>query len=324
MTGPAGKPEQDGKIACLCQKELDHLSGVWQAWAKSESAPARWIARARAHLFFLLARYGGLRAAEIFPFNAALQIDRQSGLLELNDRRLFLPPAALRPLRGILALPEAAESGFLAIDPGLLRRTFYNVANLAALPAACCAPRSLRYSRALELLNMHIPPQLVAKTLGMRNPQKLDTLLKWQAANPKRQLDNFENSCAAIVQRIEIGPQCGRVLFEPVPKLHLYCICSLDCILDAEPAVGQVARFHIPESAIFPAMHPLPAINTVEGKILSIEGDAIETRLTLLLGGALHLRARLDASISAFSTLAQGEKIAVNIPAHLIQMKSIT
>lgn len=318
------KREPDGNNNFLDQKDLEKLADAWQIWAQQESSPTRRIARARFHLFFLLARYGGMRAAEISSINPALQIDRQTGLLELTDRRLFLPPIALRYMRNILTLPEAAQDRFLQMDSGLLRRTFYNIAHLASLPPAACAPRSLRYSRALELLNMHIPPQQVAKMLGMRNLQKLDSLLKWQSTNIKYSHSLIENTFSAIIQRIEIGPQCARVLFELSGNIRMHCLCSLEWILEVEPIAGQLARFYIPEYAIFPFPPSIYGVNQFEGKIITLDADALEIRLKLFLNNSIYLHARLDASIVSCSSLKTGEKISVFIPAYMIKMQSIT
>lgn len=307
----------------LDQEALESLGIAWESWARAEGSAARLVSRARLHLFFLLARYGGLRASEIAALKPVQAIDSETGLLDLPSRRLFLPPAAMRTIRRIISLPEAARNGFLQIDPGFLRKTFYTVAQMAGLSPASCAPRALRQSRALELLNMRMPPQLVAKMLGMRNMRQLASLLKLLENVQANRAAQRENILPGLVKRVEIGPQCARVSFEIGQNTTLYCLCGLERVLEVEPASGQFARFHIPFAAFYPRQFPHCAHNGLDCRILELEEDPLEIRLKLEAANSISLHATLDSAWPGGHDLKRGEKIAVNISAHMIRMESM-
>ncbi len=93
-----------------------------------------------------------MRSAEIRDFPECGGFDRETGMLRLKDRKLFLPPVAARALRRILSLPEANDKDFLRLDDGFVRRSFYEIAREAGLPEELCAPRALRKARAKEML----------------------------------------------------------------------------------------------------------------------------------------------------------------------------
>ena len=67
----------------------------------------------------------------------------------------------MRNIRRILGLPQATEPDFLQFDQSFLRKKFYAVGSLMDLPSACVGPRAIRYSRGLELLELHGRPRFV-------------------------------------------------------------------------------------------------------------------------------------------------------------------
>lgn len=302
------------KFPLLDSDGLARLTDAWAIWAGEAASPARVVARARLHLFFLLARYGALRSSEIRAFFEEAKFDSQSGLLQLKDRRLFLPPAALRPMRRILSLPEAGEKDFLRPDAGFLRRTFYELAALSKLPPPACAPRALRYARAAELLAMHISPQTVANILGMANPLQLARLYGPDNAAPMP-----PNRFSAVIAAMQTDYQAGKIVLR-AEGLELVAILPLDELADIEATPGKPVTATILPGMIFPSPTPLPFANRLPCERLSLTLDGVEIRMRLLLNGRLELLALLDAESSNIETLRQNGKLVAHIPAHAIRL----
>lgn len=306
------------KVILLDRQELARLTDAWAIWAREATSPGRAVARARLHLFFLLARYGGLRSSEIRAFVEEAKFDSQSGLLQLKDRRLFLPTAALRPMRRILSLPEAGAKDFLRPDAGFLRRTFYEMAALSNLPPAACAPRALRYARAAELLAMHIPPQTVANTLGISSASQLARLFVHDNAPPAPL-----NSFSAVIAALETDYRAGRLILQTLCGLEFSAILPLDQLADIEAGAGKSVTAAVLPGLIFPSATPLPFANRLHCERLSLAVDGVETRLRLLAGGQIELLALLDMAICDIEYLRQNADLDVYIPAHAIRLGDV-
>ena len=302
-------PGQPGR-AVLGQSGLDKLTDAWAIWAESESG--RGLSRLRLHLYFLLARFGGLRPAEISAFQPSW-LDLATGLLSLGERRIFLPAIAMRPLRRILTLAEARKPGFLQMDAGFLRRTFYAVGKLAGLAPALCAPRALRNARALELLRTRMPPELVARTLGFKNPLALPDSLPENGVTP--------NCLAALLLSLETCGNSARLVCEISAHARLNCICSLEDLLYLECQPGQMMTLYAPPGALLPADIFPDCANRLECVLVAITEDPLETRLALAYERKLRLTAAYDRLAPNFTKPQPGELYPVHIPAHLIQLR---
>lgn len=303
----------------LLPPELDLLTDTWAIWAEEDLTQGRKLARLRMHLFFLLARFGGLRPLEINAFNKA-DLDLAAGLLQTAGRRVFLPAQALRHFRRILTLPEADNPDFLRLDSGFLRRTFYAVAALANLPPALCAPRALRYARAFELFSMRMPVDLVAKSLGFKNAPALARLLQQRNIISNR-LDSQHNCLAALVKEIATGGSAVRLCCEITLDLQLYCICSLSDMLTVEPMPGRTVTLYIPPAMLLPASSFPGYVNCLDCQLISVATDHLETRLVLSLAGHVRLTAVYDTSNPYFRNLHSGDKITFHVPPHAIQLR---
>lgn len=298
----------------LNSRELERLTDAWQIWTRQFSTPVRAIGRARLHLFFLLARYAGMRSSEIASFPEQARLDRETGLLQLKDRKLFLPPAAMRPLRSILSLPEAENRDFLRLDAGFLRRTFYEVGKLANLRPEACAPRALRYARALELLRMRMPMQTAAAYLGISNPLRLARLME-HAESCAKAINSFN----VILAGMETGYHAGRLLLRASEGLSLVAILSLEELADIEPAIGKPLVASVSPGLIFPSQIPLPMENRLCCRLVSLTRDGIENRLRLQTKSGLELLA-MSSSGGQDEAYRHGMDLHAHIPARAIKI----
>lgn len=302
------------KVRWLDGAGLARLTDAWEIWAGGAGSVARAVARARLHLFFLLARFGGLRSSEIRAFNESARLDCETGLLQLKDRKLFLPPQALRFMRRILSLPEASHRDFLRLDDGFLRRTFYEIAAHADLPPSACAPRALRYGRAAELLALHVPPQLVAASLGLPDTFRFADFL------PPLGAPNRPNCFPARIAAIETDLRAGRVFLQARGGLELAAVAPLDELADIEAAAGKNVQAAIAPGLIIPSPKPLPVANRIHCKCIACFMDGIEARLRLKTKGGLELIALADAACWSPKASRETAEMDVFIPAHAIRL----
>lgn len=285
--------------------ELEVLSTAWEIWASSASTPLRSIARARAHLVFLLIRHGGLRLGEALGISLASRLDLESGLLEIpgdNSRSVLVSPGGLRKLRRILTLPEAKDDGFNRLDPGFVRRTFYALAKSAGLESARCGPRAIRYARGLELLGLHTPLNLVREYLGLRAPAQLAAFLQFAglesgspALREKQARHNVRgNAFMAIATGLETGLKSALVLMTSLSGAPLAALCPMEDFIRADPVVGQSLWAFIKPDMVFLARESGFAnfANCLAGTLCSLHQDPAESLAGLRLedGGLLEIR----------------------------------
>lgn len=290
----------------LASGELEALTEAWAIWASSAPTPLRSIARARAHLVFLLIRHGGLRLGEALAISPDGQLDLESGQLEVagdNARRVFLSPGGVRSLRRILTLPEARDANFNRLDPGFVRRTFYALAKNAGLDSARCGPRALRYARGLELLGLHMPLNLVREYLGLRAPGQFAAFLQFgglqtggKALREKQTSHGVRgNAFMAIVTDIETGLKSALVRLNTLSGLPLASLCPMNEFISADPAPGQTLWAFIDPGMIFISRHAGSPdfANYFSGKLCSFRQDPVEGLLGLALADGALLEARI-------------------------------
>lgn len=312
---------------------LESLEAVWEAWAAEPQNIAKKIARARAHLVFLLIRHGGLRLGEALDFDPAAQLDRESGLLKIpgpNARDIFLPVKAMRALRRILSLPEAAEKGFSRLDPGFIRRTFYALARAAGLDSATGGPRAIRYARGLELLRLHMPLETLRNFLGLRKPGQIAAFLQFGGSLPgasspggmKSQKGMPENSLLGMVQGSMPGRNSVSVELKTFSGLQLISVCSIDHFMRLEPAPGQIMRAAISPERLVPLPANAPALfsNFFTARVFSIHEEKIESLAILELAEGTRLAAKVETARLENFPIKENQEISLGFSGYAVQL----
>ncbi|MBR6625668.1 MAG: hypothetical protein IKL01_05630, partial [Mailhella sp.] len=224
----------------LTRQDLDSLTLRWEQWEAEATTTSRRIVRARLHLLFLLFRFGGLRLGEALELNAKAAVDVITCMVHVpgaSARDVLLPMGCMLSIRRILSLPEAEEMGaeFLRFDQGFVRRKFYEVAKPLGLDSALVGPRALRYARGLELLELHVPFNLVQKFLGQEKSSQIAAFLDFAGGKarklisgsaPERDSRDCRNSMLGTVTGIEVGMRSVRVEVTAFSDLRLIALCS--------------------------------------------------------------------------------------------------
>jgi molybdate transport system regulatory protein len=128
-------------------------------------------------LIFLLIRYTGGKLNEVLALNPFQDMDvkKHQVLLGRTEKKNIRPP---REVQIPEVLSEEIKSSlndsdfkkyaadFFKVDPGHVRRKFYERAADANLPPSMGSPESIRKSRAIELMRSNMPLPVVQKILG--------------------------------------------------------------------------------------------------------------------------------------------------------------
>jgi molybdate transport system regulatory protein len=164
---------------CLDATQLAALEQAYRQWVDQAARPAMRLSRQRILLVFLLIRYTGAKLSEALALDTGADVDFERGVLHLGGaagepgaREVQGAGLLARELRARLLGPAfgGAQGPGLGLDPGFVRRKFYELAQAAGFAKRQGGPEMLRKARAVELLQGNVPLPVVQAMLGHVTP----------------------------------------------------------------------------------------------------------------------------------------------------------
>ena len=328
----------------LTRQQLEGLTLCWEQWEAEAVTRTQKNMRARLHLIFLLMRYGGLRLGEVLALEPRSSIDTITGMLRVagsNAREILLPVSAMRNIRRILGLPQAAEPGFLQFDQSFLRKKFYAVGSSIGLSSASVGPRAIRYSRGLELLDLHVPMPLVLKFLGQQDADQLLAFLNFSEGEARKLIttqtqgrdtdgatchagegDDGTNLFWGIVTRIYSGMRKVHVEITTFSDFNLTVACSPEEAALHEVHESQVLSARVdPERVVLSAEKSSISLpNCVKGTVESLHSDMVETFVCVGLADGTTLRATVETCTLGTTHLREGKKVFAHFASSAVRI----
>jgi molybdate transport system regulatory protein len=162
---------------CLDTVQMNRLEQSFRKWADGAPRPDVRLSRRRILLVFLLIRYTAGKLNEVIALNPFHDVDFKHHLVFLGrtEKKNIRPPREVRipgelseEIKSSLNNPAFKKylGNFFKVDPGHVRRKFYERAIESGIPPAMGAPESIRRSRAIELMQSNMPLPVVQKMLG--------------------------------------------------------------------------------------------------------------------------------------------------------------
>ncbi len=161
--------------------QLQKLEESFRFWAETPDRSDIGVSRKRILLIFLLIRYTGARLSEVLHLDPSVDIDYKNHIVRLCKggteggrpcREVEIPEALSAELQKTLNDPELkrALGSVIWVDPGHVRRKFYERAESIGISRQLGTPDVIRRSRAIELLQNNMPLPVVQKILGHSTP----------------------------------------------------------------------------------------------------------------------------------------------------------
>lgn len=164
--------------------DSDQLNGLEQSfrqWVEETSRADVRLSRRRILLIFLLIRYTGAKLNEVLSIHPLEDVNygRQSVLFRNDDngsgqnvREVLISEVLSSEVHSMLADPEFRRSieKTFGIDPGFVRRKFYERAQACGFSKEMGGPEMIRKSRAVELMQNNMPLPAVQMLLGHSTP----------------------------------------------------------------------------------------------------------------------------------------------------------
>ena len=166
---------------CLDAVELSRLEQSFQEWVENSPRLDVRLSRKRIFLIFLLIRYTGAKLNEVLSVDPFRDIDHNRHLVVFGGRdraggrlprQVQIPESLSLALKDLLDDPAFKESlkSLFKVDPGHVRRKFYERAAACGFHKALGAPDAIRKSRAVELMQGNMPLPVVQRMLGHSTP----------------------------------------------------------------------------------------------------------------------------------------------------------
>lgn len=186
---------------CLTAVQLDQLERSFRAWAEEDPRTDLRLSRKRILLIFLLIRYTGAKLNEVLALDPFHDIDHNRKLIffgnsspEINRalREVQISEALSDEIRAALAAPafKASLENLFRVDPGFVRRKFYERAKACGFPKQLGAPGMIRKSRAVELMQGNMPLPAVQMLLGHSTPNLTTSYVSF-SSDDIRQVTKF-------------------------------------------------------------------------------------------------------------------------------------
>lgn len=156
--------------------QLETIEQAFRSWAEDSRRPDTRVSRRRILLIFLLIRYTGARLNEVLHLDPSKDIDFRNHVVYLRKggagRKVEISEGLSAEIRKHLDHPQfqPAFAGPIRVDPGHVRRKFYERAEAIGIPRELGTPETIRRSRAVELLQGNVPLPVVQRILGHSTP----------------------------------------------------------------------------------------------------------------------------------------------------------
>jgi len=162
---------------CLDTVQLNRMEQSFRTWVSESSRADVRLSRKRILLIFLLIRYTGAKLNEVLALDPFQNIDFKRHVVLLGKtnagdgrlpREVQIPGSLSGELETTLDDPYFKKylGNLFKVDPGHVRRKFYERALDCGFPAARGAPDVIRKSRAVELMQSNMPLPVVQRMLG--------------------------------------------------------------------------------------------------------------------------------------------------------------
>ncbi len=166
---------------CLDTAQLNLMEQAFRHAVENASRPAVRFSCRRLLIIFLLIRYTGAKLNEVLAVNPVQDIDPHRRAVFFRGettgvagepREVQISAALAGEIHHIVDHPSFREAAgkVLEVDPGFVRRKFYQCAENCGLARQSGGPEAIRKARAVELMQGNMPLPAVQMMLGHSTP----------------------------------------------------------------------------------------------------------------------------------------------------------
>jgi len=320
---------------CLDAVQLGRLEQAFRKWV--DDSPREDVAKARRRILitFLLIRYTGAKLSEVLALNPLADIDLKRKAVvfrnthadkESKHRRIRISEILSKEIQAILSEPFFQNSlrGLLDIDPGFVRRKFYERAQACGFPKRLGGPEMIRRARAVELMQGNLPLPAVQKMLGHSTPNLTSSYVSFSAEDIEQVTKLFmdreaarktsaRNSFFGKIQAVQRGDIQSRVVLTTISGYSITTIITNDSLELLGLKEGQLITAEI--KAPWVILHggdeepKCSAENRFNGVVERINKGQVNTEYTVRIADGTVLCAVVSTESAQRLSIEPGEQV---------------
>ncbi len=309
--------------------QLAEMEQSFRKWARDSQRPDIRRSRQRILLIFLLIRHTGARLHEILNLKSDAiifedRIVRLGSNFLGSSRSIEIPEDLVKDLHSyVKGYRLNNDNSLFHIDPGHVRRKFYERAQACGFPRDFGNPSTLRRSRSVELLRANLPFPVIEKLLGHSRPSSASTLLEFSDEDIqhilRRHMDR-ESSRRTSARNIFFGKiiniikgdiQAGIVLLT-LGGISISSIITNGSLKKMRLRKGSLVTAEIKAPTVFIACSEgaghISAENRIQGTVAGICSGRVNTEVILTLEEGTELCAIVTTASQKRMGLQTGDQ----------------
>ncbi|SDB49393.1 molybdate transport system regulatory protein [Desulfonatronum thiosulfatophilum] len=291
-------------VKMLDSVQLAEMERSFRNWVNDSVRQDVRRSRRRILLIFLLIRHTGAKLHEILELqvtdiNLEERVVRVGGEGAENSRQVEIPDDLVEELRQFLASDGISPGKALfRVDPGHVRRKFYERAESCGLPREFGNPSALRRARSVELLRGNLPLPVVQKLLGHSTPnltaafldvsdEEMHHAVRRHIDRESRKRTSARNFFFGKISEIIQGDIQSEVILLTLGGLRISSIITNGSLKRMRLAVGTFVTAEIKAPWVFIAATEEAAANSAEnrlrGTIMEVNAGRVNAEVLLRL-----------------------------------------
>lgn len=321
---------------CLDTSRLSCLEQSFRDWIDDSKRADVRASRRRILVIFLLIRYTGAKLNEVLALHPDEDIDwvhhhvffRGVADEHAESREVQISKALALEIKATLMDPSLAESSahLLDVDPGFVRRKFYERAEACGFDKRLGGPEMIRKARAVELMRGNMPLPAVQMILGHSTPNLTSSYVSFSRDEVRKVAKMFmekesarktsaRNSFFGKIENIDRGDIQTRVTLQTIDGFTITTIITNDSLerLGLTPGGFITAEVKAP-SVILHGGDTEPscsAENRLRGRITRITRGEVNSEYVVSISEATEVCAVISSIRNREFTLNVGEQIWV-------------
>lgn len=313
--------------------QLNQLEQSFREWSNSSPRMDVRLSRRRILIVFLLIRYTGAKLNEVLAINPFEDIntERQSVFFqcagsETETREVQISEALSREIHTALADPSFKNSlqNLFDIDPGFVRRKFYERAQACGFQKRLGGPEMIRKARAVELMQGNMPLPVVQMLLGHSTPNLTSSYISFSEkeirqvtrvfmARESSRKTSARNAFFGKIKKIQRGGIQSWVCLSTIGGLSVNTVITNDSLerLGLKEDSMIVAEVKAPWVTLQKSKkEPLcSAENRFSGVISSLTNGKVNTECAVRISDGTELCAVVSAKSARSLNLNEGDQV---------------
>ena len=320
---------------CLDTADLDRLEKSFRQWAAASPRADVRSARQRLLMVFLLIRYTGAKLNEVLSLNPLTDVDFKQQTIHFRNpgadngaqaRTVQISTSLSTEIQAVMRdlSHNRDRKKMLSIDPGFVRRKFYERAEACGFAKRLGGPEMIRRARAVELMQNNLPLPVVQKMLGHSTPHLTSAHVSFSAddiqqvtkAYMEREASRQTSARNAFFGKIETirrGDIQSRVTLVTPSGRAVTSVITNDSLDLLGLKTGRLVTAEVKAPWVLLQQSeecpPCSAANRFLGTIEKINRGRVNTEFTLRIDDGTTLCAVVDTEGTRYPALSPGDRV---------------